>query len=153
MGASFTLPGMDEPLTHRKLAAQTYNATWDLLEADRSAEQDLELLGLAFASRYHWGHAGGPKEQAIADWMASRCLAAVGEGSLAVKFADSALATAPKEEEWLTASMHEGRARAAAAAGDAAGRAEHIALAQAALGRETDAEDRDAIAAQLAEVP
>ena len=58
-------------------------------------QQDLELLGLAFASRYHWGLAGGPKEQAIADWMASRCLAAIGEGSLAVRFADSALALAP----------------------------------------------------------
>ncbi|MCU1587259.1 MAG: HTH-type transcriptional regulator hmrR [Frankiales bacterium] len=144
---------MDEPLTHRQLAVQTYNATWHLLEASRSEQQDLELLGLAFASRYHWGLAGGPKEQAIADWMASRCLAALGEGSLAVRFADSALALAPTDQEWLTASMHEGRARAAAAARDRAGRDEHVALARAALDRETDAEDREAIAAQLAEVP
>ena len=83
--------------------------------------------------------------------MASRCLAAIGEGALAVRFADSALAFAPEEEEWLTASMHEGRARAAAAAGDDKAKAEHIALAQAALDRETDAEDREAIAAQLAD--
>jgi hypothetical protein len=143
---------MDEPLTHRQLAVQTYNATWALLETSRSEQQDLELLGLAFASRYHWGLAGGPKEKAIADWMASRCLAAIGEGPLAVRFADSALALAPREQEWLTASMHEGRARAAAAAGDDAARTEHVALAQAALDRETDAEDRDAIAAQLADL-
>lgn len=144
---------MDEPLTHRQLAVQTYNATWGLLEADRSPDQDLELLGLAFASRYHWGLAGGPKEKAIADWMASRCLAALGEGSLAVRFSDSALAVVSRDEGWLVASMHEGRARAAAAAGDTAGRAEHVTLAQAALDRETDAADREAIAAQLADVP
>ncbi|MCW2542460.1 MAG: HTH-type transcriptional regulator hmrR [Frankiales bacterium] len=145
---------MEEPLSHRQLAAQTYNETWTLLEAARSPAEDLDLLGHAFASRYHWSIAGGAQEKAIADWMASRCCAAVGAGDLAVRFADSALALAPADAaHWLLASLHEGRARAAAAAGDAAGRSSHIALAQAALDAETDAEDRDAIASQLADVP
>jgi hypothetical protein len=139
-------------MEHREIAAQTYNATWDLLEADRTPAQDLELLGVAFASRYHWGFAGGAKEKAIADWMASRCLAAVGEGSLAVRFADSALQQVPTEQHWLVASMHEGRARAAQAAGDESAKSEHVAKAQAALAKETDDEDRAAIAAQLADL-
>lgn len=141
-------------MEHRELAAQTYNATWELLEASRTSEQDLELLALAFASRYHWGFAGGPQEKAVADWMASRCCAAVGEGSLAVRFAEAALAGAPTDAAaWLTASLHEGRARAAAAAGDTAGRSTHVALAVEALDRETDEENRALIASQLASVP
>jgi hypothetical protein len=143
---------MEEPLSHRQLAATTYNATWDLLDAEPT--DALGLLEHAFASRYHWGQVGGPKEKAIADWMASRCCAALGLGELAVTLADSALAQAPADAaQWLVASLHEGRARAAAAAGDAEGRAEHVALAQAALDAEPDAEDREAIAAQLADVP
>jgi hypothetical protein len=141
-------------IDHRQLAGKTYNATWELLEAERTPAQDLELLGVALASRYHWGQVGGPQEKAVADWMASRCFAAVGAGELAVRFAAAALAQAPTDAAaWLTASLHEGRARAAAAAGDADGRADHVALAQAALDRETDAEDRALIASQLADVP
>jgi hypothetical protein len=141
-------------MEHRELAAQTYNATWELLETTRTPEQDLELLGLAFASRYHWGFAGGAQEMAVADWMASRCCAAVGEGSLAVRFAEAALAGAPHDAAaWLIASLHEGRARAAAAAGDATGRSAHLALAAAALERETDDENRALIASQIDSVP
>ena len=141
-------------MEHRELAASTYNASWELLESPRTPAQDLELLGLALTSRYHWGFAGGAREQAVADWMVSRCCAAVGEGSLAVRFASSALDLAPPDAPaWLIASLHEGRARAAAAAGDADGRSQHVALAHEALARETDEEDRALIAAQIAGVP
>ena len=86
--------------------------------------------------------------------MASRCCAALGLGDLAVTLAESALAQAPSDAAaWLIASLHEGRARAAAAVGDAEGRAEHVALAEAALARETDEEDAAHIRSQLADVP
>ncbi len=67
--------------------------------------------------------------------------------------AESALAQAPADApHWLRASLQEGRARAAAAAGDTEAQKEHVALAQAELAAETDVEDRDAIAAQLADL-
>lgn len=145
---------MDEPLTHRQLAAQTHNQTWELLEADRTPAQDLDLLGHALTSRYHWRVAGGDQQKAVADWMASRCCAALGLVELAVRFADAALAGKPADApHWLVASLHEGRARAAAAVGDAAGRAEHVAIAEAELAQETDEEDAVHIRTQLADVP
>jgi hypothetical protein len=137
---------------HRRLAAETYNATWELLEGPPG--HDLDLLCTALTSRYHWRLVGGPREKAVADWMASRCCAAVGAGELAVRFASAALDGAPTDgPAWLTASLHEGRARAAAAAGDAAGREQHLELARAALDRETDEENRALIASQIADVP
>jgi hypothetical protein len=44
-------------------------------------------------------------------------------------------------------------ARACAVAGDAVGRARHVAAAQAALEREPEAEERQVIAEQLATIP
>ena len=144
---------MSEAVDHRAVAVRTYNAAWELLEADRSAEQDLDLLGLAMTSRYHWGFAGGGRELAVADWMASRCCAAVGAGELAVSYADAALArTEVGFPAWLLASLHEGRARAAAAVGDTGRRDRHVAAARQELAREADAEDRAVIEQQLADL-
>ena len=69
---------------HRSIAVSTYNACWDLLESARSAEDDRNLLSLAFTSRYHWLQTGGATQWAMADWMVSRCAAAIGEGSLSM---------------------------------------------------------------------
>src|SRR3954468_7814824 len=144
---------MAETVDHRAVAVQTYNAAWDLLESPRSADEDLDLLALAMTSRYHWGFAGGAREAAVADWMSSRCCAAVGAGPLAVRYADAALARIDgSTPAWLAASLHEGRARAAAAVDDEAARDNHVALAQEQLARETDADDRAAIAEQLADL-
>jgi hypothetical protein len=145
---------MDDTLEHRQVAGQTYNAAWTLLESDRSAQQDRELLTLAFASRYHWAIVGGPAEAVISDWMVSRCCAAVGEPALAVRFAEAALAGLGDDAPaWLRASVHEGMARACAAAGNTAGRETHVVLAQQAIALETDAEDRALILAQIANLP
>ena len=47
-------------------------------------------------SRYHWQQAGGSAEEmAIADWMVSRCFAALGASALALDFARAALAEQP----------------------------------------------------------
>jgi hypothetical protein len=145
---------MTETFTHRELAAQSYNAAWTLLESERTPAQDLELLTLAFTSRHHWTIAGGQQELAVSDWMVSRCCAAVGEARLAVRFAEAALAGLPQgSPAWLVASLHEGMARACAAAGDATGRDRHLASARVALAEETDDEDRALIQSQLDDVP
>ena len=144
---------MSEAVDHRAVAVRTYNAAWQLLEADRTAAEDLDLLALAMTSRYHWGFAGSAREAAVADWMVSRCCAAVGAGELAVSYADAALGRADESTPaWLRASLHEGRARAAAAVHDDAGRERHVGLARAELARETDAEDRAVIEEQLADL-
>ena len=44
---------------HRRLAAQCFNGAWDMIEADRTPENDEEMLRRAYASAYHWQHAEG----------------------------------------------------------------------------------------------
>ncbi len=138
---------------HRSVAVSTYNACWDLLESARSTEDDRNLLSLAFTSRYHWLQAGGATQWATADWMVSRCAAAIGEGTLSMTFAQSALAGVPKDAPaWMRASMHEGMARACVAVGDDVGRAQHIAEARQVLASEPSQEDRQLIESQIATV-
>ena len=145
---------MADELTHHALASSTFNASWLLLERERSSDEDLELLDVALASRHHWRLEGGAQQSAIADWMVSRCFAELGEGRLAVRFALAALAAEPPEAPaWLRASLLEGLARAYASAGDAAARDDALARAHAALQDETDSDDRAVIAEQLATVP
>jgi hypothetical protein len=143
-----------DELTHRALAVAAFNSSWELLERDRTEEEDLELLEVALASRHHWRHEGGPQQLAIADWMVSRCFAELGAGDLALRFATAALATEPPDRPaWLHASLLEGLARAHAARGDWAGRDDAAAWAAIALAEEDDAEDRELIESQLASVP
>ena len=138
---------------HRAIAISTYGDCWDLLESVRSAEEDRNLMTLAFTSRYHWLKAGGPTEWVISDWMVSRCAAAVGEGSLSVTFAKSALAgVADDSPAWLRASMYEGMARACVAIGDLEGKVQHIAQARRELATEDSQEDRQLIESQIATV-
>lgn len=145
---------MPDELTHRALAVRAFNRSWELLEADRTQADDLELLDVAFASRHHWRIEGGAQQLAIADWMVSRCFAQLGEGRLSVRFATAALQGEPPDAPaWLRASLLEGLARAHAANGDASARDDAVAAASEALAAEDDEEDRTLIAKQLASVP
>ncbi len=83
----------------------------------------------------------------------SRCAAAVGEGSLSVTFATSALeGVADDSPAWLRASMHEGMARAYAAIDNQQRKVQHIELAREILKSEQSQEDRELIESQIATV-
>jgi hypothetical protein len=141
---------------HRSVAVATYQQCWELLDRPvRSNDDGVELLTTAFASRFHWGHAGGPQEWIIGDWMISRAAAAVGQGQLAVWFAtraDGATHVTPVPD-WLQASTAEGVARAYAASGDESRRNLWIEKSQTLIDAIADAEDRELIASQLASIP
>ena len=141
---------------HRTTAVEQFNATWDLIDrADRSDDDDLDMVLSAMTSRWHWGRVGGAQQRATGDWQVAHVLSLLGQGPLALRFARRNLATASAEgwSGWRLASAHEGMARASAAAGDWPGRAEHVAAAEAALAAEPNDGDRAAIADQLASVP
>jgi hypothetical protein len=141
-------------LTNRQIAVSTFNASWELLERARTPEEDLELLEVALASRYHWRHEGGERQRCIADWMASRCFAELGDGAMALRFALAAREGTPSDAPaWMQASVLEGLARAHAANGDAAARDDVLARAWLALADEPDPEERAIIEGQLATVP
>jgi hypothetical protein len=138
---------------HRSLAASCFNRCWELLEEDgRDASADLDLLTTAFVSRYHWSFAGGPEQWAMADWMVSRAAAAIGEGALALTFAEHAYFAVQEFEapDWLVASCAEGMARAYDALGQEAERGEWYRTAEGLIAGIAEEEERALIADQLA---
>jgi len=141
---------------HRQIATKTFSRCWDLLERrDRTRDDDAELLATAFASRYHWTHAGEEEQRIVGDWMISRAAADVGEAHLALTYAQRAYDAAQDTEvkDWLLASVAEGLTRAYAANGDVASREQWRTTTEELIAQIKDNEDRDLIAEQVASIP
>jgi len=151
----------EEPLDgqagwHRQIAVDAFNRAWELIDlTSRTPEQDRELLGLAFTSRYHWGIVGGDEQAMVGDWLIAHVASLQGFGELAQRYAAFALdaCRANGWTDWRLASMLEGMARASAAIGDDHARDRHAAEARRVLATIEDKEDRDLIASQLASIP
>ncbi len=142
---------------NRELAVETYNTAWDLLDSpERTRDEEDELLALAFASRHHWGAAGGEAEQlAVGDWFIGHVAAHLGLAELAVRFSFRALQRVEEIEAdgWLRASAYEGMTRAFACSGDTEERARFQVLAETALEAIDDPEEREVIEDQLGSIP
>jgi hypothetical protein len=110
----------DEQEFHRRVAAASFNRTWDLMEKrNRSQEEDQLMLGLAHTSRYHWGLVGTPRNQAVGDWQISRVYASLGQPGLALRYARGCLAACRKNRLGeIIPTAYEAIARALAMAGD-----------------------------------
>jgi hypothetical protein len=141
-------------LDDRELATQLFNRCWDLLDAPRDADDDVELLTAAFSSRFHWLNAGAVEQWIVSDWMVARAASALGDGDLALRFAKRAHSAAQENEtpDWLVASTAEGVARAYAAAGDVGEFNHWSALAERLTEVIADPEDKALIARQLADI-
>jgi DNA-binding transcriptional MerR regulator len=147
--------------THRQLGKELYNHTWTLIEAaDRTPEQDDEMVFATHASAYHWSKGGGTLANAArGHWQIARVYATLGRGEPAVWHARRCLelaeaaARAGVADDWDVPAALEGLARAQAVAGDrAAAKAAH-ARAREAVQAIADAEDRQLIEQDLATTP
>ena len=139
----------------KALAAKLFNRTWQLIEnTDRTEAEELEMIHSAHASRLHWQQIGGPKEWAIGEWQCARVYCEVGFPESAIFHAQACLEIVESNDVplWMHASTFEILARSYWAAED-------LDLAKLARGRALqlvpqieDAEDRETIAAQVAEL-
>ncbi len=138
----------DEPIdaaAHRHLAVDLFNETWrHLSTATRTELDDLDMLGTALTSRYHWRQVGGPLQFAVSDWQVSRALAALGEPALARRFGQASLAWCRDHDlpAFYLGYAHEALARAAALANDPQERDRHLKAAHAQAELVTDPEER-----------
>jgi hypothetical protein len=145
-----------QPGWHRQLAIDAFNGAWALIDLGvRTPEQERELLGLAFTSRYHWGIVGGDEEAMVGDWLIAHVASLQGLGELAHRYASTALdvCRANGWSDWRLASALEGMARASASMGDEQARDRYAAEARRVLATVEDKEDRELIASQLASIP
>jgi hypothetical protein len=111
---------------HRALGVALYNGSWPLLEkADRTRDEDDELLHQAHASAYHWLKAPEckPKNRVRAEWLCSRVYSVLDRAEPALQHAERALAIAEANagvmDEFDLPFVYEALARANAVAGNA----------------------------------
>ncbi len=142
--------------THRRLAVELFNHTWDLMEQkDRTKEEDERMVHAAHASRFHWGEVGGPLNLAVGEWQIARVYSILRRPSSALRHARRCLEIV--EENGITgfyrASAFEGLAKAHSVAGEREKSEEYLGLAKAEGRRLTDEEERKVLRDQLAEIP
>ncbi len=63
--------GLDRE-THRKIAVDLFNHTWELIEKERTSGDDDLMISESQASLFHWRFAGGNLEIARGHWIISR---------------------------------------------------------------------------------
>ena len=120
--------------THRSLAVDLFNQTWDLIDrTDRTPDDDLEMIHRAHASRWHWGKVGAAEQFSIGEWQVSRVYAILGHGAASLYHGQECLryAEEPEQDLWLAGYTHEAIARAYAVLGDNSQAVEHVSKARA----------------------
>lgn len=140
---------------HREFAPTAFNNTWTLLDkAERTREQEEEMLAATFAQRYHWYSVGEPKNWAIADWQVSRVAAVLGYAELSRRFGERSLELAEEHDlgPFVKGFAHEAIARAAADVDDVETFTEHLEMAKAALPEIEDSHEREVLQADLTEM-
>jgi hypothetical protein len=115
---------------HRKMAAQLFNHTWDLIDKGdkRTPEEDEEMIHSAHASRYNWGVVvasgeypnTGPMNLERGDWQISRVYSLLKRAEPALHHAQKCLEICEKNTigDFDIAFAYEAMARALALTND-----------------------------------
>jgi hypothetical protein len=118
---------------HRTMGPLLFNRAWQLLDkADRTSEDEDELLSATFGQRYHWYKVGSELNMAIADWQVSRVAAILGDAELADRFARHSLLLCETHDlpAFYKGYAHEAIARAADVMDDLQTRDQHVLAAR-----------------------
>lgn len=146
--------GMQQEL-HRKLGVDLFNAVWGLLDkSDRTPDENLKMVHMAHASRYHWGEVGAPLNFERGEWQISRVYAVLGRAEPALFHAQTCLAICQGHGygDFDLAFAYEAMARAHAVTGNAAERARYLKLAQEAGQQIAEEDDRRYFMAELEKI-
>jgi uncharacterized protein YndB with AHSA1/START domain len=154
---SIVLPPVDDAAGewHRAQAIECNNATWEMIEAERTPENDEEMLRRAYASAHHWARAVRrvPANEARGAWLLSKVQLLVGQPHLSLRYADRCMTICEEHSlaDFDLAYAYEARARALKSLGDdvAAGQAWEMAKSVPIA----DAEDQAILDADLAVAP
>lgn len=156
MTEEVTMPTAEEiDRWHRAFAPLAFNQTWEYLDQDGlTREEEEAMLASAFAQRHHWYQVGEPRNLAIADWQVARVAAVLGYADLARRFAERSLDVVRRHDlgPFLEGFAHEALARAAAWVDDLETFTTHLEAAKALVPEIEDAQERELLEADLAEM-
>ena len=146
----------DVDAAHRHFAKTCFNAAWTLIgKADRTAEDDEEMIRLNHASLWHWTQRPDCTERnrSIGYWQASRIRALLGHGGEAGRYAALCLAHSGTLAPFYQAFAQEALARAAFVLGDSASGQAHAMQARVLVQAIAEPDERDLVLADLATLP
>ena len=145
---------IDEAEAHKHFSVQCFNGTWALLDKEsRTADEDGLLRETAHASLYHWLS----REDCAADnvsiglWQVSRVHAVLGEGKLALHYADECVRVSELQKlpPFYRGYGYEAEARAAMLTGDGGRAADALRVAQECAQEVENEEERGLLQADL----
>ena len=142
----------DVKKTHRELAVELFNKTWDLMDKeDRTAEDTDHMIHAAHASRYHWGVVGEPLHWQRGEWQVSRVYAVAGHPESCLYHAQRCMVITETYAigGFDLAFAHEALARAFSLLGDAEKMDKHLALGKEAAENVQDKDDREYCLSEL----
>ena len=147
---------MDEATMIRRLAVESFNKVWELLDKpQRSTDEDDAMLHGAHASRYLWGMVGEPVNLARGEWQVSRVYSVLKRHDSARYHAQRCLdiCLANGIGDFDLAYAYEALARAYAIVGDTAQRENFFQLALQAGQLISDVDDKKLFDTDLNSIP
>jgi hypothetical protein len=148
-------PDLDLQQAHRHFSADCFNRAWQYIDKpSRTAEEGRTMLLLALASLWHWTQRDDckPENLSIGYWQVSRVYSLLKHAGPARTFGQLSLEQAQVEGAgaFCLGWAYEALARAESVAGERAKVEEYLALGRAAAEKVAEADDRQAILADLA---
>ncbi len=144
-----------DPADERRVAVSLFNATWPLLRRmDRSPEDDLRMLHMAHASRYHWERSASSCTWLGASGSAPCVYAVLGRPEPARFHAERSLQLCEIHGigDFDLAYAHEALARGHRVAGDAGAAAAEATMARDLADGIADSDDREHFLSDLADL-
>lgn len=116
-------PAFDTEAAHKYFSAQCFNQTWDLLDkADRTPEEDEQMIRLSLASTWHWTQRADCTATHLSTgyWQTSRVYATLGQADNARRYGQLCLEASQKEGvgPFYLGYAYEALARAESVAGE-----------------------------------
>jgi len=141
----------------RALGAELFNRTYALMEkANRTPDEEAEMLHCAHASAYHWAQVGTAANRSRSEWQCSRVYAVLGWVEPALHHArrchEIVQAHPDEMKDWDLPAAYEALARAHMVAGDVAETQNWAQLGRAATAQIADDDDRAVIEADFATI-
>ncbi len=132
------------PDWHRYFAVEANNLAWDLAVANRTPEQDREMLNAAHAAALHWRQVGTELHHMRATMLLAEVHALLGLGATALAYADEMRSyfLANEPPDWELAFVHVIHAHAAGVAGEVDAHRQSYQAAKQAIAAIVDDEDR-----------
>jgi hypothetical protein len=139
-------PGFDTQAAHRYFSAACFNQAWDLIDkAERTPDEDEDMLRLSLTSTWHWTQRSdcAPSNLSVGYWQTSRIYAILGQADNARRYGELSLGECQHEGvlPFYLGYAYEALARAEMVAKNDGKMQEYLALAHNAMERITEDEE------------